>query len=338
MWPDRPIEPYPRGGQRRPIGHLERLEEVLMKTLRIRRNRLARRAALFSWLAIVTALATSPAAQAGSLYVSLAVSGEIVQFTSGGAESVFATGLKAPAGLAFDSHGNLYEADSNYPFENGSINEFAPGGSMTTFASGLGDTIGLAFDGSGDLFVGDDSAEEIYKITPGGVLSVFASNVYPSGLAFDSAGDLFVADTGYEVGSHVGRIYEFTPGGVQSTFASGMGYLNGEAFDSAGNLYVVDSTYRDIYAFTPGGVRSTFASGLPNPDFLAFDPSGNLYVSDQSGYIFEFTPGGVRSTFASGLSGDPQGLAFNSGVPEPASVSLLVAGLAGILVLRKRIR
>jgi DNA-binding beta-propeller fold protein YncE len=56
----------------------------------------------------------------------------IQQFTPTGVGSVFAdTGLSGPAGLAFDSAGNLYVANSN----NGTIEKFTPQGVGSIFAN-----------------------------------------------------------------------------------------------------------------------------------------------------------------------------------------------------------
>jgi hypothetical protein len=79
----------------------------------------------------------------------------------------------------------------------------------------------MAFDSAGNLFQASLDGS-IYKFTPGGAQSTFASGLNaPEGLAFNSTGDLFVADEGIgQIGS--GDIYEFTSGGSQSTFASGL--------------------------------------------------------------------------------------------------------------------
>jgi glucose/arabinose dehydrogenase len=57
--------------------------------------------------------------------------------------SIFASGLNNPLGLAFDSAGDLFEAD----YGSGNIYEYTPGGAQTTFASGLSNPAGLAFEG-----------------------------------------------------------------------------------------------------------------------------------------------------------------------------------------------
>jgi sugar lactone lactonase YvrE len=248
-------------------------------------------------------------ASPGDLYASDG-SGNIYKFTPGGTQSTFASGLNQPFGLAFDSAGNLFEADQ---FSD-NIYEFTPGGTRSTFATGLDNPTGLAFDSAGNLFEADEDSGMIYKFTPGGTRSTFATGLNgPTGLAFDSAGNLFEADLGSN------QIYEFTPGGGRSTFAAGLDFPAGLAFDSAGNLFVADEGSGNIYKFTPGGTQSTFATGLELPAGLAFDSAGNLFVTDAlSGNIYRFAPGGSRSTFASRLS-DPIFLAFE---PPPRAATL----------------
>jgi len=66
----------------------------------------------------------------------------------------------------------------------------------------------LAFDTSGNLFEGDSLSGHIYKFTPGGSRSTFASGLStPKGLAFDKSGNLFEADEGS------GNIYEYSTAG-----------------------------------------------------------------------------------------------------------------------------
>src|SRR5437868_3403592 len=61
------------------------------------------------------------------------------------------------------------------------------------------------YDSAGDLFEADSSSGNIYKFTPGGTRSTFASGLNgPKGLAFDSEGNLFVDDNS-------GNIHKFTP-------------------------------------------------------------------------------------------------------------------------------
>ena len=166
---------------------------------------------------------------------------------------------------------------------------------------GPGSPMGLAFDRSGNLFVADVESGSIFKLTPDGSQSTFASGLAPLDLAFDPSGNLFVAGSG-------DTIFKFAPNGTKSTFASGLSVLSGLAFDGAGNLFV--SADHTIFKFAPNGTKTTFASGL-KPEHLAFDRSGNLFVTDRwdSRSILKFSPDGTKTTFASGL--EPEDLTFD---------------------------
>src|SRR6266700_2339625 len=177
------------------------------------------------------------------------------------------------------------------------------------------DAHNLAFDDKGNLFVRDGNT--IFKFTPEGVKSTFASGIVPetydpyhvaevfTGLALDRSGNLFVAE-------HVsGSILKFTPDGKKSTFASGVSPYK-MAVDGAGNLFVTQDVSsnlfvtRDvspsIFRFTPEGKKSTLASGV-SPDKMAVDGAGNLFAADAgSDSVLKFTPDGKKSTFATGIS------------------------------------
>ena len=269
----------------------------------------------------------------------------IYEFKPNGTRSTFASGLYAPAALAFNSSGDLFVAGDSAvnggPPDQGYIYEFTPNGTQSTFASGLVDgPVALAFSSSGDLFVG--AGNNIYEYTPNGTQSTFASVNDVGGLAFNSSGDLFASN-----GVYPADIYEFTPNGTRSTFAStaGEGTPGRLAVNSSGDLFVAGNGGEDkntgfIFEFTPNGTQSTIATGLDFPAGLAVNSSGDLFASDDiSGNIYEYTPNGTQSTFASGLE-FPQGLAFApSPVPEPAAVMLLGSALLlglGVVYLRRR--
>src|SRR6478609_5716386 len=128
----------------------------------------------------------------------------------------------------------------------------------------------------GDLYEADFSSNTVFKFTPDGTKSPFASGLNgPYGLAFDGSGNLFVAGQGSNT------IFKFSPAGTKSTFASGLSGPVGLAFDSSANLFEADYNSGTIFKFTPDGTKTTFASGLSNPTGLAFDSSGNLFEADQ---------------------------------------------------------
>ena len=123
----------------------------------------------------------------------------------------------------------------------------------------------------------NDKAGTIYKFTPTGVRTTFASGLNsPLALAFDSQGNLFVADEGYGFDQlQDAAVYKFTPSGLRSTVASENDQVpvfpSGLAIDSADNLFVSDGVSRSILKFTPSGVRTTFAARSVTA--MAFQPN-----------------------------------------------------------------
>jgi len=283
-------------------------------------------------LGAIFALAITAHAQ--NLYVSAQVppSHAILEFTPSGTQSTYASGLLFPRGLAFDSIGNLFAAETLEPDNHdiGRVLKFNLHNHVNTVGSVAKFFFeGLALDIAGNAYVmaNDDNsptgASTIFKFTPDGERIVFGS--VPSqgwGLAFDSAGNLYAADGGDQT------IYKFAPNGTRTVFAGPSEFAGGEspvglAFDRSGNLFVSIETFTDpeagsIVYFSPTGVKSTFATGLTIPRGLAFDTSGNLFVAEvnqpelgQPGDILKFPPGGGPATvFASFSIGRPEFLTF----------------------------
>ncbi|MGA2082747.1 MAG: NHL repeat-containing protein [Holophaga sp.] len=206
--------------------------------------------------------------------------------------------FNGPNGIAIDTLGNLYVADSG----NSTIRKITPGGMVSTLAGTSGQLgsadgtgpdasfwwpFGVAVDGSGAVYVADTSNSSIRKITAGGVVSTFAGTAdkagsadgqgtaatfsSPHSIVIDSSGNLFVADSGNN------NIRRITPSGVVSTVAGtgvrgcddGPGivatFFNpaGLALDGAGNLYVADPLNEVIRKITPAAYVITIA-GMPS--------------------------------------------------------------------------
>jgi DNA-binding beta-propeller fold protein YncE len=259
----------------------------------------------------------------------------ILEFTPSGTQSTYASGLLFPRGLAFDSIGNLFAAETVAPgFRDLLIgralkfnvrNHVSTVGSATNFFFE-----GLAVDIAGNAYVmandltSSTGASTIFKFTPDGERIVFGS--VPSqgwGLAFDSAGNLYAAEGGAGLTGDR-TIFKFAPNGTRTVFAGPDAFPEGVfpiglAFDSSGHLFVSTECFCDpgsdtILKFT-NGVPSTFATGLTFPRGLAFDSSGNLFVAETGvpeipgGDIKKFAPDGTWTPFASGF-GRPEFLTF----------------------------
>jgi hypothetical protein len=81
--------------------------------------------------------------QAQNLFEVDAASGNIYEFTPGGAQSTFVSWPNGFGQMAFSSAGDLFVTS----FFGNSITQITPGGVQSTFASGLNGPDGIAFQG-----------------------------------------------------------------------------------------------------------------------------------------------------------------------------------------------
>ena len=281
-----------------------------------------------------------------------------------------------PQGMAVDSAGNLYIADTY----NNRIRKVS-GKTITTIAGGgnaLGDggpatsaslfnPNGVAVDSAGNLYIADSGNSRIRKVSGGTIITVAgggnalgdggpatnASLFNPQGVAIDSAGVLYVADTS------ANRIRKISGGTI--TTVAGNGYTGfsgdggpatsaslyrpyGVSVDAAGNLYIADFyNYRirkvsggtittvagnGTFGFSGDGGPATSASLKP-PAGVTVDSAGNLYVADFDNYRIRKVSGGTITTVAGngvyGFSGDGRP-ATNASLAGPAGVAVDSAG------------
>ncbi len=123
-----------------------------------------------------------------------------------------ASRFRGPTGLALDSSGNLFIADTG----NHTIRKVTTAGDVSTFAGAAGQagttdgtgTVarfssprGLAFGPDGTLFVADTGNSLIRMISPSGQVTTLTGATFnaPEGVTVDPSGAVYVADTGNEV-------------------------------------------------------------------------------------------------------------------------------------------
>jgi sugar lactone lactonase YvrE len=223
------------------------------------------------------------------------------------------TGLINPSGVAVDSAGNLYVADT----VNHRVLKLAAGSSTQTVLplTGLINPSGVAVDSAGNLYVADWPNNRVVKLAAGSstqtVLPFTGLNA-PEGVAVDAAGNLYVTD------SRNNRGLELAAGSSSQTVLpfTGLGDPGGAAVDAAGNLYVTDHHNDRVLKLAPGSGTQTVLpfTGLNGPIDVAVDTAGNLYVADNgNSRVVKLAAGSATQTVLplTGVNG-PVGVAVDA--------------------------
>ena len=205
--------------------------------------------------------------------------------------------IQRPKGMALDSEGNLYFADSL----NDRIRKVDTSGIITTVA-GIG-TAGysgdggpateaalyqptdVAVDSAGNLYIADFPNDRIRKVDTSGIITTVAGNGTagysgdggpateaslhsPNYVTVDSAGNLYISDNGNY------RLRKVDTSGIITTVAgNGTSAYNGDGgpateaslstgdvvVDSAGNIYITDGSNYRIRKIDTNGIITTFA-------------------------------------------------------------------------------
>lgn len=254
--------------------------------------------------------------------------------------------LQRPTGVAFDTQGDLYIAETN----NQAIRRVTPAGAMTTVA------------GSGVQGFGGDGGP-----------AVLAQLDSPAGVAVDAAQNLYLADTH----NHRIRRVDVATGTITTIAGTGMAGYAGDrgpataaklclptalAVDGAGDVYFSDSgnhRIREIVAATGvvvtvagNGVQGYAGDGGPataaeidSPDGLAVNATGWLYLADTHNQRIRMVDpalGTITTLAGTGMAGDggdgaaaaAASLAMPRGVVVDAAGNVYVADMANHRIRR----
>lgn len=248
------------------------------------------------------------------------VAGSVEGYADGpGTHAAFNT----PSGLALDSDGNLFVADTG----NNRIRKITPAGLVSTVAgdgtAGYVDgpgtqarfdgPIGVAVDPGGNIYVADTYNDRVRKISSDGVVTTVAgaglgyadgaanSALFdtPCGIVVSPDGTLIVADTG----NH--RLRKIANGQVATLPFSIPEDANpadlrrpvGLALTHDGFLYVTEPDRARVVQIAPDGRARVIAGGTSaphegsqHPSFsqitgVAIDRRGDLYLADSGNYL-----------------------------------------------------
>lgn len=240
--------------------------------------------------------------------------GGLVGGYSGDGGAATAAECNRVAGVACDTHGNVFIAD----FGNNAIRKVDASGVITTVAgtgtagySGDGGaataaklyhTAGVAVDNAGNVFIADSWNNVVRKVNSSGIITTIAGTGAagytgdggpataatlddPNSLTVDAAGNVYIAD------AHNNVIRKVSTSGMISTVV--------------GNGYNAGTTHGGYSG--DGGPAA--AAELYYPESVAFDGAGNMYIAElYNNVVRKVSAAGIISTFAgnnvAGYSGD----------------------------------
>ena len=228
--------------------------------------------------------------------------------------------LNGPEGVAVDTSGNVFIADS----VNNRVRKVDTNGIITTYA-GSG---GISQLGPGSYGDGGTATDATLHL--------------PTGLAVDKSGNIYIADTGNNAVRRVGTdgIIQLVAGDSYPSYAGDGGSgpsaeLHGPAdvaVDSTGIVYIADTANAAIRKVDTGGIITTFAgnakigtagdggvaisASLNAPVAVTVDSSGNVYlVQNGDSRVRKIDTKGIITTLAG--NGTP-GFAGDGGSPDKA--------------------
>jgi len=232
------------------------------------------------------------------------------------------TRFNNPEGIAVDSHGNVFIADTG----NNVIRKVDASGNITTVAGGgsefgrvpgasryLAKPTGLTVDVSDNLFITSTHDSSIIKLDTSGMTEEVAGSRItgvgslhtPTDVVVDAGGDLYISDKTYnriqKVTASTGVITTVVGNGVSGFSGDGGPAISARispsnvAIDGDGNLLLSSSTNNCIRKVDSSGIISTIVrngisdtgttttANLASPTALAVDENGMIYILDQIG-------------------------------------------------------
>ncbi|MBZ5725338.1 MAG: hypothetical protein LAP87_10100 [Acidobacteriia bacterium] len=197
-----------------------------------------------------------------------------------------------PEGIAVDSAGNVYLADSGNnrirKVSNGVITTVAGTGASGFAGDGgaapsaiLNFPIGLSFDSAGNLYFSDSRNRRVRKISDGVITTVAGTGTFgfdeeggpaiaaqlsaPGVTTVDSAGNLYFVDSASAANVGTSSIILKVSNGVLTRIPVGLNGGSRTSFDlagdTAGNIYIADSAFRGVLKLSNGLITAVAGNG-----------------------------------------------------------------------------
>ena len=223
----------------------------------------------------------------------------IVQFASTG---------NTPIGIAIDSLGNVYTANSGA----NTVTKILTDGTTAQFGGTTGSfPIGIAIDSSGNVYTANYLANTVTKILPSGTTAQFggSTGASPSGIAIDSLGNVYTANY------NASTVTKILPDGTTTlNWASTGGNPRSIAIDSSNNVYTANYGASTVTKILPDGTTTQFGGSTgAAPYGIAIDSANNVYTANSSAStVTKITSAGVTTLNWASTGNNPRAIAIDS--------------------------
>jgi sugar lactone lactonase YvrE len=264
--------------------------------------------------------------------------------------------LGSISGIACDITGNLYIGESNDLVEvnagTGNITETEIVGRAIGSTGSVFGISGIAVDSRGNIYASDEGFSVVRKITPQGVVSIFAGSLYgasggdggpatsarlnmPAGVAVDGAGNVYIADnfdltirqvnTSGIINTIAGILNDqYSAGGDGSPATDvGLWYPQVIAADAAGNVYFADQATFKIRKITAPAAPPSTAAAAP-----VFSQAAGTYPGAQTLTMTDATPGAEIYVSLNGSAPTTNDQGYHSPIEITGSVTVQAIALA----------